>query len=219
MKAFIFTALVFFFCTLFLKAQRVELKGDGIISVHIYNYPVLEFYNYLNDPEPEKIIRFYENVEINSIDIKDLDSIRDDWFSPIHLHLDYGIFDFQCSEIQKEGYQIVINEETNLKYWIKKAKSLSYISWADFIVNTVAVIPHDSILNPVLSAPDPDGERVEKISLECLTPVEIVKDWLRVKVEPILCEQYSDMKEEDVPVGYIRWKAGNQLLIYYYLIF
>ncbi|WP_120274341.1 hypothetical protein [Mangrovibacterium diazotrophicum] len=200
-----------------LFAQTGNIKGDGLISVNPENYPTIQFYKNKEDTKPIKSIKIFDDKEINSFNIKDLDLIEKEWFKPLHINLDYYIFYFQCSNVDANWYQIIVDEESNLKYWIKKSPDLKYLSWEKFICETVTVRPIDTISNPILISPNLNSEKCKKQLVDCLMPIETKGDWLKVKVEPAICDKTFEMKDDEIFEGYIRWRKDDKLLIEYFL--
>lgn len=199
-------------------SQNVEIKGTGIISVDIEKLPTIYFYENKNDNHFDKTIEVFDDKTINSYNIKNLDSINTTWFKPLHVHLDYFIFDFQCSDYGEDWIQVVVNEETNLKYWIRNTTVFKFTSWEDFISNVIGIRPLDEKNNPILTKPNVDAPKCVKQPIDCLMPVEVVGDWMKVKLEPAVCDKTFEMEEEQNFEGYIRWKKGNKLIIDYFLL-
>ncbi len=199
-------------------AQVKEIKGSGVISVNIAKLPTINFYKNKNNNDIYKTIEVFDDKVINSYNIKSLDSISATWFKPMHLYLDYFIFDFQCSNFDENWIQVVVNEETNLKYWMKNSSVLKYTKWEDFISKVISVRPLDEKNNPILTEPNIDAPKCFKQPTDCLMPVEVIGDWIKVIIEPPICDETGDLEEEDIFEGYIRWKKENRLLIDYFLL-
>jgi hypothetical protein len=198
-------------------AQIKEIKGTGIISVNIEKLPTINFYKNKNDNHISNTIEVFDDETIKSYNIRNLDSISITWFKPMHVYLDYFIFDFQCSVFDKDWIQVVVNEDTNLKYWIKNSTVFKYTRWDDYISNVFSVRPLDKKNNPMLTEPKIDAKKCIKQPIDCLMPVEAIGDWIKVIVEPPICDETVDFKEEEIFEGYIRWKKGKRLIIDYYL--
>jgi hypothetical protein len=199
-------------------AQTRELKGNGLVSVNLGFFPTLKFYEHKTDKHPAQKLIIYDDKEIRSFTIENLDSIRRDWFSPLPIQLDYNIFYFQCLDFKDNWYQLVVNEKTNLKYWVKKSSALTYLKWEEFISNVVSVNPLNGDANPILKSPVIGAEKCKKQLINCLIPIEIIGEWMKVKVEPSICDITLEIKEEDIFEGYIRWKSKKELLIDYWLL-
>lgn len=207
-----------FFISINVTAQIDKIKGEGLISIKIDSYPTIDFYENTQDNEPIKSITIFDDKEIKSFNIKYLDSITQLWFKPLHLHLDYYIFFLQCTSETENWYQVIVNEKTDLKYWIKKSTKLDYITWSSFISNVVSVKPKDGATNPIVKSPDSKAEKCKEQLLDCLTPVEANGEWLKVKIEPAICDKTLEMEGQKFIDGFIRWKQGNKLLIDYWLL-
>lgn len=200
-----------------LFAQIGFMKGDGLISINPDNFPTLNFYENITDENPVKSISIHHDEKINSFNIQNLDSIKNEWLMPLNINLDYYIFHLQCSAVKESWFQVIVNEQTNLKYWIKELPDFEYLSWENFILDVVAVRPIDSKTNPILKTANINSDKHKEQLIDCLVPVKIDGNWLKVKVEPVICDKTFEMKNDEVFEGYIRWRKDNRLLIYYFL--
>jgi len=198
--------------------QSTYLKGDGLVSVNLDSFPTIELFKEITDTEPTQTIIVYDDKEIKSFNIENLESISKEWFKPIHIHLDYFIFYFQCSVVEKDWYQIVVNEQTNLKLWVKKSADLEYIKWEKFISGVTAVRPIQADINPIRQEPNVNSNLTNHQFIDCLAPIEVQGDWMKVKVEPAVCDKTFEMEELEYVEGFIKWKNDNKLLINYWLL-
>jgi hypothetical protein len=215
-KKLIFLFLVFFTFNSF--AQSSIIKGKGLISVDIEKMPTLEFYEDPDSKTPFHIAQIFNDPSINSYNIKNYNEISKDWFNPLHFGLDYFIFYIQCSEIKNSWYQVVINEKTNLKCWIKKSSFLKYVTWDQFISGVVSIKPNDSENNPILLEPNINAQKADKQLIDCLAPVSVIGEWLKVRIDPAVCDMTNEMDESEIFEGFIRWRKDDNLLITYYLL-
>lgn len=224
---FVRTALFLFLFPLSLYSQIDSIKASGLISVNIDSFPSLRFYSLKNANEPYGIVKIYDDRSINAHNFrvinKDVQLINEneveEWFKPFAMHLDYYIFYLQVVKIENDWVQVIINEDSNLKLWLKKTASLTYIDWQDFLLKTVAVRPKNIEKSPLLTAPKVDSAIVKNPLMDCLQAVSINGDWMQVKIEPTVCDRYEELKDKNLEGGYIRWKKDNKLLIDFFLIF
>lgn len=210
--------ILFFLISISSFGQTKYLKGDGLVSVNLESFPTIELFKEITDIEPTQTIKVYDDKEIKSFNIESLESIRKEWFKPIHFHLDYFIFYFQCSVIEKDWYQVVVNEQTNLKYWVKKSSDLEFIQWEKFISGVTAVRPIQADDNPIRQEPKINSKPTNHQLIDCLSPVEVQGDWMKVKVEPAVCDKTFEMEGQEFVEGFIKWKNDKKLLIHYWLL-
>ncbi len=201
-----------------LFSQIDSIKGNGLISVAIDSLPTIKFYESKGANIPIKSIEIFDDEAIKAHNIREISGKEKNWFKPFSLHLDYYIFYIQVYKIEEEWMEVIVNEESNQKLWLKNSPNLKYFSWEEFILNTVSITPINSADNPLLVTPEINSRQIKKPVLNCLTPVSIDKEWLKVKVDPTVCDRYNEMGKNDIVNGYLRWKKGEKLLIHYFLV-
>jgi hypothetical protein len=137
-----------------------------------------------------------------------------DWLKPEGLSLDYSIFTFRYLQVEKEWVEVIINDETDDKKWLKRKAGLEVVRWEDFLVEyTTAIEP----LFPaaIKAALGEQAATLRKSSKEdCFEAVEVRGQWLRIRTNTVL-----ECSEHDEPVadGWIRWRDDQRLLIEYFL--
>jgi len=124
----------------------------------------------------------------------------------------------QTQKIEGDWFQVIVNEDTDSKLWLKKSSDFKYLSWEEFILNTVSIIPINPKDNPLLMKPTNGSETINTPLLDCLSPVSINGEWLKVKVEPTVCDRFNEIPKNQIISGFVRWKRKNKLLINYYLV-
>ena len=165
----------------------------------------------------------YDDKSINAHNIKITNHVQpvkatNKWFKPFALHLDYYLFYLQVVKVENDWMEIIVNEDSNLKLWLRKTSSLTYLDWNNFLLNLVAVIPKNIETNPLRVAPKVNGEKVKNPLIDCLQPAMVKDNWLQVKIDPTVCDRYEELKDKNLEGGYIRWRKGNKLLIDYFFI-
>ena len=132
------------------------------------------------------------------------------WLVPAHLKLDYQIFYFKVLRQTKNYFQIVGNEKTSHKTWIRKSDVI-FQSWPDFLLQVFAVEPKNWENNPIRIKPLSHASPIQKISEDAvLNPLSIDGEWIEVKV---LNDNY-----EEVARGWLRWRTNDALTIDYSLL-
>ncbi len=210
--------IILFLIPISIKGFTKEIKGPGIIKFECYNTPTISFYETIDSKNPIHSIEIYNDQKLNGLEIKTTEKNTLNWLKPLHKDLDYDILHFQCSQIKGNWYQIVVNEETNLKYWIKKSNDFVYVAWEKYILDNFGIFPIDPENNPILIEPDEKSEKTKTQPINYLIATETHGDWLKVKFDFEFCEDEKILKENENFEGFIHWKKGTKLLIKYYLL-
>lgn len=127
-------------------------------------------------------------------------------FAPFSFHQDYFVLALKCIGEDKSRYEVIVNEETGLKKFVKKTDStLKFLTWEDHITKRFAV-DFNRVENPLLEMPKGKvkvGELPKEVTFR---PVKIEGEWLKVN--------WDVAKHRDnVGSGWIKWKADGKLLI------
>lgn len=94
--------------------------GIGLISIKFDDKTILQFYSSINDKQPVKTIRFFNDESINSWNIKDLKN-QQKWLKPETLWLDYNFFVFRCEKLENDWFKVIVDNESGKSFWIKKS--------------------------------------------------------------------------------------------------
>jgi len=184
--------------------------GLGVIEVDINQTKEIRVFANKEEKEPEKAIRL---VKLNGdIIIEEKDYSK--WLKPESVWLDYSQFLFRFTKIEGDWIQIIINNDSGGKKWIKKSTNLKNIYWDKFLIdNTTAIGTPISI--EIKIAPSTESKTLRRSSTkDCFEAVEIKGDWLKIKTnETLECNEHP----EPIKSGWIKWKSDNKLIIDYFL--
>lgn len=202
-------------------ASKYEIKGEGLLNINVKDSLWLDFYSKPDTNFPVKRIKLKKNKKKDPINepiaiIYPHDQDKK-WFNPYlkYAYIGNHWFYIQCSKANSEWYEVIVNENTNQRYWIKKSpEHFKYYSWPEFIESTYGVKPLNPEGNTILKKKSRDAEPTEKQFPHCLAPVEVSGIWLKVKIGPNRCFEYG-VTEENAFEGYIRWRDKNKLLVNY----
>ena len=124
-------------------------------------------------------------------------------FSPLAFHPDYFLLALKVTRIEKNRYEVLVNENTELYKYIKKEDSfLKYESWKDHVLNVYAV-DFEAEKNPLRKEPNIQATQIPYISDNFYQPKRIDGNWLQVIWK----------EKQDTSSGWIKWKENRQLLI------
>ena len=203
------TILTIIFLLGSLITNATEL-GLGIVDIDIYKTKEIKIYKNKNDKTPERIIHLIEKN--GEIAIKENDYQK--WLKPESIWLDYSIFIFRYTNFQDNWIEIIVNNDSMNKMWIRKTETLSVKTWQTFLVqSTTAVEPLASTeikLEPSVSSMTIRSSTKE----DCFEAIEIKGDWIRIRTNEKL-----DCNEHPSPIksGWIKWRQNNKLTIEFFL--
>lgn len=134
-------------------------------------------------------------------------------FNPFAFHQDNFLLVFKCVGVVGEWYQVIVNENSGLRKFVKKDDPLfTFQKWEDHIINLFAV-GVDGSTNPVLSRPE-NGERVQVPKGVNFYPDRIDGVWLRIRWDESESEEANNTnRKQGMRYGWIRWKDGNNIII------
>lgn len=131
-----------------------------------------------------------------------------DNFKPLAFHPDNFLLALKVIDTTGNRYKVLINEKTGLKKYLKRNKDfLLFQSWEEHILS-VASLSFDKGANPILEEPSKNASQIHYDEDAFYQPVEIKKDWLRIKWD------YNG----NWKYGWIRWKMKEKLLIELYYL-
>lgn len=131
---------------------------------------------------------------------------------PFAFHVDYFLLTLTCVGNDKDRYEVIVNEETRLKKYIRvDDPTMRFETWEEHVLGDVFNISFDQNENPLRKSPD--GEFIDPNLFSPQSPVSAVEingEWLRVKWSNTL--QTRD-NEPQYDSAWIRWKKDGKLLI------
>ena len=126
-------------------------------------------------------------------------------FDPRAFHPDNFLLALDVIEVRGERYSVVVNVETGLRKWMKKAPFLRLLTWDQYILTAFSVA-FNPVDNPVRVSPQPSAEVIRFVDDTDYRPEAVQGDWLKVKWGQEGAENH----------GWIRWKSGSRLLVTMY---
>lgn len=184
--------------------------GIGLISVEFTDTTTLFFYKNKEDVKPTHVVDFFADSKINSINIKDLD--KKEWLKPEVLWIDYNAFVFRCVSKTDKWIQVVTNNETGEKYWLRSNHILKFQTWSTFLKNVVGVSRLQHIKQKIRKFPSIKSKEIKFEGDDCFQVKTVQNEWIEI-FTPDYCDDTIEIKS-----GWIKWKDKNKLLIEYFLI-
>lgn len=124
-------------------------------------------------------------------------------FQPFAFHPDNFLLVLVVVSENEDRYEVVVNEGTGLKKFIKKgASGLMFQTWEEHIVNVFAV-DFDPKSNPIFADPLKGSAKINYDNNEYYYPVKVKDNWLQIRWG----------EEGDYDYGWIMWKYKKKLLI------
>ena len=184
--------------------------GIGVVEIEFDASTVVEFYEKPADQAYARRIEFFDDKNIGSWNIKDLDK-HQLWLKPEVLWLDYSQFKFRCKSVTGDWLEVIVNNQTGRTYWIRRTAGTAFIRWEEYLqgvwVNRLA-----EKMQPIRKQPAETAPEIPYQTSDCFRVRSVMGEWMEI---------FSDEDCESPPgvtikSGWIRWRRGNELLIDYY---
>ncbi|MEZ5423977.1 MAG: hypothetical protein R2682_12925 [Pyrinomonadaceae bacterium] len=128
-------------------------------------------------------------------------------FEPFAFHPDYFVLALKCVGEDQTRYEVIVNEKTGLKKFVKKGDSaLKFETWEGHIVKAFAV-KFDPKENALRDAPDGKVKNVDLPEDVTFHPVQVNGEWLKVRWDG------SQQPKKDAGSGWVKWRDDNQILV------
>jgi len=135
---------------------------------------------------------------------------ENDNFRPFSFHPDYFTLALKLIGEKSNYYEVVVNEETKLKKYVKKNdKNLKFETWENHILKTFA-IEFNQKENSIRETPNGTLKKVDLSKIERFGAVEFKGEWLKINWDT---EKNTDSDSKKTDFGWIKWKEGENLLI------
>ena len=193
------------------KISRENLKTKEVVGEKQVltsengNYKLPEYYNRTSKlgiglVKTKKDTLFFEN-SINSSFQKE-SIYKPKSIIPIFFKPDYNIFYTVCVEKINKTYKIL---SANSKYFFVQERDFEFISWENFLIETVGIENMDWGKNPLREKPNSSSIKLPVKSENDFVINETRGDWIEVE-------------NEDKDRGWIKWRENEKLLIEIYLL-
>jgi hypothetical protein len=128
-------------------------------------------------------------------------------FLPFAFHPDYFILALRCVGEDENRYEVIVNEETGLKKFVRKDDpALKLVTWEKYVIKAFAV-SFDRKENPLRERPNRTIMQVDLPNEVLFHPLEIKDNWLKV------CWDDSRKGKKCTGTGWVKWRDENYLLI------
>lgn len=191
---------------------RTEI-GIGLVEINFDDKTVLQFYE---NPALSKSfgrIEFFDDKSINSWNIRNLEKEKV-WLSPEVLWLDYSSFIFRCTARRQNWYQVIVNNESGKTLWLRKQKAVEFKTWEQFLKEMFGVERLGA--QKIRQAPLINSREIKYRGKDCFQVRRLKGDWIEI-FSPAYCKNGYTESKTPVKSGWIKWRAGNKLLIDYFI--
>lgn len=172
---------------------------------------VFRFFENPKDAAPSQQLSCYFNW--SSIPRKEVIIERDyrNWLSPMIFKDDSvsGYYKVYLTCVSRKGYwlEVIVNEQTQKKMWIKEEKFVRFHRWADIADKKFLTI---SVNTAVYARPDTNSVQAT-IASNCFEIDKINGDWMQVSsADAELCDSYGQARLKKV---WVRFKTSERLNI------
>ncbi len=203
----------------FNQSYGQKILGEGMINIGFNANTIVNFYDSPDSSATVKVIEFFDDETINSWNIKDLENHRK-WTNAI-ISIDYSIFEFQYTQIVDDYIEIVVNTNTEKKYWIKKTDNIEVMNWLQYLSGMFKIGIKKEFPQKFLLEPNDDAEEfdVTEEYQRCYKVESMKGDWIRISSHGN-CEidDIYESKRKKLPSLWIKWKHNGEIVIDYFHI-
>ncbi len=194
-------------------SKFLSAKADIGIGIVIIDFDASTVVNLCDKPEEgAKVVKklvFYDD-NVNQVwKIRNYNTYAN-WLKPEAYNPLYDLFAFRCKSKVDGWFEVVVNNNTGLTYWLKETEVNKYMDWLSYFKRLNCI--KNLINNPILENPSEEAIVIKTDSKDCFKINSMKEDWLEV----IIPENNPDNTATTNPkTGWIRWKNGNDLTIKY----
>ena len=128
-------------------------------------------------------------------------------FGPFAFHQDYFILALKCVGEDDKRYEVIVNEDTGLKKFIRKNdRTVRLETWEKHIKGLFAV-DFNKEVNPLRDKPEGRIKIIEIPEDTIFHPVEIRGDWLKVRLDS------PEVVKKNTEFAWIKWKENDVIII------
>ena len=186
--------------------------GTGVVKIAFDGKTVIDFYKHPTDKAHFKRVEFFNDIEINSWNIKNLE-IEKAWLNPEIIWLDYSQFNFRCKSTTTDWLELIVNNEPGLTLWIKRTKATTYLTWEQYLKDASQVDRLKETKQKIRKRPNDNADEIKYERQDCFQVKSMQGDWIEI-FTPDTCDEVDEKSK--VKSGWIKWRDGDRLLIEYY---
>jgi len=194
------------------KSYGQVTLGTGIVKIEFDDKTVIDFYKRPTDKSHDKRIEFFDDKEINSWNIKNLETERT-WLKPEVLWLDYSQFNFRCKATTADWLELIVSNENGMTLWVRRTKATKYLTWEEYLKDMFGVDRLESYKQKIRKLPSDTADEIKYEGRDCFEVKSLKGDWIEINSTDHCDEGISKTK---IDSGWIRWRDGEKLLIVYY---
>jgi len=128
-------------------------------------------------------------------------------FLPFAFHPDYFSLALKCTGEDKNRYEVIVNEETELKKFVRKDDpTLKFETWDEHVTKAFAV-DFNQAENPLRESPDGKAKNVDLPKELTFHPVEVKGEWLKVRWDGL------QQPKKDAGLGWVKWRDNDHILV------
>jgi hypothetical protein len=119
--------------------------------------------------------------------------------------MDYELFHLRVLTLTPQWLEVIGNSTTGETRWVDRSQ-VEFVGWPEFLLSVPSVEPFDAEANPVRVRPF-DASSILSTARAAMPPLAVQGDWLKVATK--------DLADRIQPEGWIRWRRGDRLLVFY----
>jgi len=184
--------------------------GIGLVQINFDDKTIVNFYNSPQDKKPVKTLQFFNDTEIDSWNIRDLEKQKI-WLKPEVLWIDYSSLVFRCTEIRNNWYKIIVNNQSGQIFWIQKKDQFKFETWETFLKEMFSIYRTDG--QKIRKSPLQTSDEIIYNGEDCFKVKSMKGDWIEISTT----DSCEEEKNNIIKSGWIKWRNENTLLINYFI--
>jgi hypothetical protein len=194
------------------KSYGQVTLGIGIVKIEFDTKTIIDFYKLPTDKSHYKRIEFFDDKEIKTWNIKNLEVERT-WLKPELLWVDYSQFNFRCKSITNDWLELIVNNENGMTLWIKQTKATKYLTWEEYLKGMFGVERREDYKQKIRMLPNDTSDEIKYEGRDCFEVKSLKGDWIEINSTDQCDEGDNKIK---IDSGWIKWRDGDELMINYY---
>ncbi len=130
-------------------------------------------------------------------------------FKPFAFHPDYFVLALKCVRKVRDQYEVIVNEESGLKKYIKANDSaLAFEPWSQHVL-TVFSVDFNPAKNPLLKTRQGQRRAIPPKDT-FFHPVKVEGNWLMIEW---VIKRRTSAEKEKYAYGWVKWRDKKKLLV------
>ena len=184
--------------------------GVGLVSIIDFDEKtILEFYSDTIDKSPRKEIMFFYDKTVSRWDIEGYKK-KKKWLNPEVLWLPR--LTFRCRTKTEKWLEVIVNNDNQKTYWIKRDNSTKFEDWEEYLQNTIGIERLSNRPQKIRTHPIESSKEIKYQGSDCFSIKSVKGNWIEITTPPYCLESFPEYRTP-IESGWIKWRNGNELII------